>query len=47
MKLLLCTLEYPPQIGGVANYYENLIQAWPDQEAWMILDNNQNELLCR
>ncbi len=28
-KILLFTLEYPPQIGGVANYYENLARHWP------------------
>ena len=29
-KTLLFTLEYPPQIGGVANYYGNLVKYWPD-----------------
>ena len=28
MKTLLFTLEYPPQIGGVADYYGNLVAAW-------------------
>ena len=28
-KLALLTLEYPPQVGGVANYYYALAQAWP------------------
>lgn len=46
MKILLCTLEYPPQIGGVANYYGNLIQAWPRDDSWDIIDNSQNSLLA-
>jgi len=29
-KTLLFTLEYPPQIGGVANYYGNLVKYWQD-----------------
>lgn len=46
MKLLLCTLEYPPQIGGVANYYDNLLRAWPKDDTWSVLDNSQGELLA-
>ncbi len=26
---LLFTLEYPPQIGGVATYYSNVVKHWP------------------
>lgn len=44
MKLLLCTLEYPPQIGGVASYYHNLISAWPQSDSWRILDNSHSQL---
>lgn len=29
MSTLLFTLEYPPFKGGVANYYEQLVKAWP------------------
>ncbi len=29
MKIILFTLEYPPQIGGIADYYGNLVEAWP------------------
>lgn len=47
MKLLLCTLDYPPQVGGVATYYANLLSAWPDAAAWQVLDNNQEELLSK
>ena len=46
MKLLLCTLEYPPQIGGVANYYHNLIEAWPEKDVWTVLDNSKQKLLA-
>jgi len=46
MKLLLCTLEYPPQIGGIANYYANLVKAWPKEDSWEIVDNSQNLLLA-
>jgi len=46
MKLLLCTLEYPPQIGGVASYYHNLIQTWPEKAAWTVLDNSEHKLLA-
>ncbi len=28
-KTLLVTLEYPPQVGGVANYYANMVQNLP------------------
>ncbi|PIR92274.1 hypothetical protein COU01_02655 [Candidatus Falkowbacteria bacterium CG10_big_fil_rev_8_21_14_0_10_44_15] len=31
-NVLLFTLEYPPAIGGVANYYGNLVKYWPDGE---------------
>ncbi len=44
MKLLLCTLEYPPQIGGVASYYYNLISAWPKADSWRVLDNSEKKL---
>ncbi|MDD2680836.1 MAG: glycosyltransferase family 4 protein [Patescibacteria group bacterium] len=47
MKLLLCTLEYPPQIGGVANYYSELIEAWPETDTWTVLDNSQRKLLSK
>ncbi len=47
MKLLLCTLDYPPRLGGVATYYENLIKSWPEAGAWTVLDNNQEALLTK
>lgn len=43
-RTLLITLEYPPMIGGVANYYENLIHSLPQGSAF-VLDNEKNELL--
>jgi phosphatidylinositol alpha-1,6-mannosyltransferase len=45
MRTLLFTLEYPPQVGGVANYYGNLASYWPIGEHLLILDNNRRELL--
>ena len=40
MKKLLFTLEYPPQIGGVANYYYNLVKSWPNENDIMVLDTS-------
>lgn len=45
MKILLSTLEYPPQIGGVANYYANLQKNWPEPDNFKVLDNAQGKLL--
>ncbi len=28
MKSLLLTIEFPPQIGGISNYYANLVKYW-------------------
>ncbi|HNU81481.1 MAG TPA: glycosyltransferase family 4 protein [bacterium] len=46
MKILLATLEYPPQIGGVASYYGNLIRHWSPDDVWQVVDNSQNLLLA-
>ncbi len=46
MKALLATIEYPPQTGGVSNYYENLVKFWPAGEL-RVLDNQNNQLLAR
>ena len=32
MKVLLITSEYPPQVGGVATYYYNLVKNWPEPD---------------
>jgi len=45
MKTLLFTLEYPPFKGGVANYYENIVENWPEKNEIKVLNNNQNQLL--
>lgn len=46
MKTLLFTIEYPPSIGGVANYYGNMVKSWPGgKENIVILDNNDGKLL--
>lgn len=43
-KALLLTLDYPPQIGGVANYYHNLVKNLP-QENIAVITNEKKELL--
>lgn len=45
MKTLLFTIEYPPQVGGVANYYEQLVKYWPDSERLAVLDNAGEKLV--
>ena len=46
MKTLLFTLEYPPAIGGVGNYYGNMVKHWPKgEDNILILDNNDGKLL--
>jgi len=45
MKTLLFTLEYPPQIGGVGNYYYNLVKFWSQADDIFVLDNNANQLI--
>lgn len=47
MKFLLATLEYFPFKGGVANYYTNLVYYWPKAGEIFVLNNNNNELMCR
>lgn len=43
-KTLLVTLEYPPDIGGVASYYSNLITQLP-QDDITVLTNKNSTLL--
>lgn len=43
MKTLLVTLDYPPQVGGVANYYGSLVNNWPSDQL-LVLDNSKREL---
>lgn len=45
MKILLFTLEYPPFLGGVANYYGNLIKYWPKPDDIIVLHNNDDRLI--
>jgi len=45
MNILLFTLEYPPFKGGVANYYENVVRHWPEEDSVFVLNNNDNKLL--
>jgi phosphatidylinositol alpha-1,6-mannosyltransferase len=43
MKTLFVTIEFPPKVGGVENYYGKIAQYWPDE--LIVLNNNQNELI--
>lgn len=43
-KILLFTLEYPPQVGGVANFYHELVRH-DDKHSITTLDNTKNQLL--
>lgn len=45
-KTMLITLEYPPMVGGVAHYYQNLVKELP-QESIVVLDNSKNQLVSR
>lgn len=47
MKVLLLSLEYPPDIGGVGNYYYNLVNNWPEAEKIMVLDRGSGKLLFK
>lgn len=47
MKILLVSLEYPPQFGGVASYYANLKEYWPAADSLIVLDNSKDELLAK
>lgn len=38
MNYLLYTLEYPPQVGGVADYYSNLVINWPKDSQILVYD---------
>lgn len=46
MNILLATNEFPPFKGGVANYYSHLADAWPKEDNFFVLNNNQNELIA-
>ncbi len=43
-RTLLITLEYPPQIGGVAHYYQQLVEHLPPDNI-QVLDNHSGQLL--
>ncbi|NTU98771.1 glycosyltransferase family 4 protein [Candidatus Falkowbacteria bacterium] len=45
MKTLLFTIDYPPQVGGVANVYANLVKHWPLPDEMSVLDNANNSLI--
>lgn len=45
MRVLLFTLEYPPFKGGVAEYYRNLVNNWPESENIFVLNNNDGKLI--
>lgn len=43
MKTILVALEFPPSVGGVENYYQNLANNWPDE--FIVIDNHDHKLL--
>lgn len=43
MKPILLTLEYPPFYGGVAHYYEHLVNYYPEQIT--VVDNQEGRLV--
>jgi len=43
MKTLFIALEFPPQVGGVENYYGKIAQYWPEE--LVVLTNEQNRLI--
>lgn len=43
-RTLLVTLDYPPMLGGVANYYKNIVEQLP-ADSIFVLDNDKDELL--
>jgi phosphatidylinositol alpha-1,6-mannosyltransferase len=45
-KALLVTIEYPPQVGGVANYYFNLAKNLPVDKL-EVFTNQNDELLAK
>jgi len=45
MKTILATIEFPPSVGGVENYYQALANNWPDE--FIVLDNNDNKLVSK
>ena len=45
-ETLLVTLDYPPNIGGVANYYKNIVDNL-DPEKITVLTNDNHKLITR
>ncbi|MBI2415086.1 MAG: glycosyltransferase family 4 protein [Candidatus Kerfeldbacteria bacterium] len=43
--IVLVTLEYPPQIGGVGRFYHRLVQLATPVQSIDVLDNNHGQLL--
>lgn len=43
MKTLFIALEFPPQVGGVENYYGKIAHYWPEELT--VLTNEQNTLI--
>ncbi|RMD59777.1 glycosyltransferase family 1 protein [Candidatus Parcubacteria bacterium] len=45
MHFLLLTLEYPPQRGGIAQYYSQMVRHWPQPHQITVLDNQSKRLV--
>ena len=43
MKTLLFTSEFPPQKGGVANYYHNLFLNWPNKDILVLTEKKDDQ----
>jgi phosphatidyl-myo-inositol dimannoside synthase len=43
-NFILFTLEYPPQKGGVAKYYENLANNWPGDNFYILANGGKKDL---
>jgi phosphatidylinositol alpha-1,6-mannosyltransferase len=43
-NFILFTLEYPPQKGGVAKYYENLANNWPNDNFYILSNGIKKDL---
>lgn len=47
MKTLLFTLEYPPFKGGIAKYYSDVKNNWPEPDSIYVLNSNENQLISK
>ncbi len=41
-NILMFSLEYPPYKGGIANYYENIVSYWPENNIYVLANKSKN-----